>query len=98
MQTATKQPPIPPNGPPTIHVDATIVRTSTLIVAAVAIAIWALLNSFFAIGLDDSDRDGWHRSGATVVTDHRTGLQYLSPRGGGITPRLDEHGRQMRTR
>jgi len=44
---------------------------------------------------DDSDVN-WHkRSGLTIHTDDKTGLQYFSTPNGGITPRLDAEGRQM---
>lgn len=42
-------------------------------------------------GLDDSDQDGWHRSGLIVYTDHLTGVQYIG-NGEGITPRLRADG------
>lgn len=38
--------------------------------------------------LDDTDRDAWHRSNMTVLTDAKTGVQYLSDGKGGLTPRL----------
>lgn len=44
---------------------------------------------------DDSDPPGG-RSGVKAITDHRSGLQYLRGPGGGITPRLDVSGQQMR--
>ena len=47
------------------------------------------------VGVDDSDVDGFHRSGVSVVTDARTGLQYLVAPNGGITPRLDARGAVM---
>nr|WP_300312811.1 hypothetical protein [Halomonas sp.] len=44
---------------------------------------------------DDSDPvDG--RSGVSVVTDAKTGLQYLRAPGGGITPRLTIDGKHMK--
>ena len=66
--------------------------------AAVAVSLLALawgLN-VLGIGLDDSDRDAWHRSGLTVHTDHATGLQYLSAPRCGMVPRLDVEGRHIR--
>tara|TARA_B100000700_G_scaffold189815_1_gene209198 strand:- start:56329 stop:56577 length:249 start_codon:yes stop_codon:yes gene_type:complete len=44
---------------------------------------------------DDSDPPNG-RSGVAVVTDHRTGLQYLKAPGGGLTPRLGMDGEQIR--
>ena len=38
-------------------------------------------------GLDDSDRNGWNRSGLTVHTDAKTGAEYLSDGKGGLARR-----------
>lgn len=47
---------------------------------------------------DDTDPPGG-RSGLTVLTDNRTGLQYIYTRdGGGLTVRLDVDGKPLRTR
>lgn len=45
---------------------------------------------------DDSDVDFWNRSGFSVHTDNKTGLQYISVPFGGITPRLNVDGTHMR--
>ncbi|QHJ84045.1 MAG: hypothetical protein [Caudoviricetes sp.] len=54
--------------------------------------VWAcilfLAQNFLAINLDDSDKDAWHRSGVSVVTDYKTGQQYLKTPEGFLTPRL----------
>lgn len=48
-----------------------------------------------ALGVkDDSDQSSWSRSGMDVMTDARTGCQYLG-KGSGITPRLDTAGNQI---
>lgn len=68
--------------------------------AAVGFLVWALLTiivNSLSLGTDDSDMDGWHRSGMAVHTDNLTGIQYLSVPGGGVTPRLDKDGRPMRS-
>ncbi len=44
---------------------------------------------------DDSDPLNG-RSGVAVVTDYKTGLQYLKAPGGGVTPRLTVDGEHMR--
>lgn len=44
---------------------------------------------------DDTDSPS-ARSNMRLHTDHRTGLQYLSAPGGGLTPRLDAAGKHMR--
>ena len=46
--------------------------------------------------IDDSDLSRWKRSGLKVHTDNKTGLQYFSTSGGGITPRLTVSGKQMK--
>ena len=59
------------------------IGTILLIVMAVQFAYNA-----FNIGTDDCDRSAWHRCGMRVLTDAKTGQQYLVTSGGGITPRL----------
>ena len=44
---------------------------------------------------DDSDKSSWDRSGFAIMTDARTGLQYLKA-GAALTPRLDVDGKQIR--
>jgi hypothetical protein len=61
----------------------------------IAIAISCIATNLFGIGTDDSDLDKSHRSGVRVVTDYKTGLQYLETSKGGITPRLDAKGNQV---
>lgn len=63
-------------------------------------ALLAILAGFVLLSIgssnrrDDSDPAGGH-SGLKVLTDHRTGLQYLSVQGGGLYPRLGHDGRQL---
>ena len=49
----------------------------------------------FDIRIDNSDKDGFNRSGLSVHTDYKTGLQYLS-NGDTLIPRLDRNNNQMR--
>ena len=39
--------------------------------------IVVLVKNQFDFGLDDSDLDGWNRSGFEVLKDHKTGKEYL---------------------
>ena len=41
------------------------------------ILIVMLVRNQFNFGLDDSDLDGWNRSGFEVLKDHKTGKEYL---------------------
>jgi hypothetical protein len=41
------------------------------------ILIVMLVKNQFNFGLDDSDLDGWNRSGFEVLKDHKTGKEYL---------------------
>ena len=45
---------------------------------------------------DDSDLSWYKRSGLRIHTDYKTGLQYFATMDGGITPRLNINGEQMR--
>ena len=41
------------------------------------ILIIMLVRNQFDFGLDDSDLDGWNRSGFEVLKDYKTGKEYL---------------------
>ena len=41
------------------------------------ILIIMLVRNQFNFGLDDSDLDGWNRSGFEVLKDYKTGKEYL---------------------
>lgn len=66
------------------------------------ISIWWLLSALVLFEVifnqpDDSDKSFFKRSGMSIYTDYKTGLQYV--KGGffgGTTPRLDENGKQIR--
>ncbi len=45
---------------------------------------------------DNCDASSDDRCGLAVYTDNLTGLQYLGTPGGGITPRLNADGKQVR--
>lgn len=60
---------------------------------------WAISTVFATIfppSYDATDPPGGGRSGLSILTDCETGLQYLTASSGGLTPRLDEAGKQMR--
>ncbi|WP_348826507.1 hypothetical protein [Halomonas sp. RT37] len=63
---------------------------------AVSAIIWlAAVIADFTTPFDDCDGPT-ERCGMRVLTDHKTGLQYLEARGGGIVPRLTVTGAHMR--
>ena len=41
------------------------------------ILIIMLIRNQFDFGLDDSDLDGWNRSGFEILKDYKTGKEYL---------------------
>lgn len=64
-------------------------------IVSIFLATWLLSVTFnyFRVGYDDSDNHkAGIRSGVAVHTDNLTGCQYLSTRGGGITPRVTRTG------
>ena len=67
--------------------------TGNLILCVIALL---LVLRVFSPVTDTTDQDFWHRSGMAVYTDNATGLQYLASPYGGMTPRLDRDGKQMR--
>ena len=54
-----------------------------------------VFNGVTGEGRDDSDKSSWNHSGVDVITDAKTGLEYLS-HGSALTPRLDADGNQIR--
>lgn len=67
-------------------------------VAAMAVAVVnQLVGRYTDIGRDDTDPPAG-RSDMKIMTDHATGCQYLMSSRGGLTPRLDENGKQMCTK
>ena len=51
------------------------------------VAGFNLARNVFEWGLDDSDHDAWNRSGLTIHTDAKTGVEYLSDGQGGLVRR-----------
>lgn len=49
--------------------------------------VWYVIRLSLGIGMDDSDSGPWGRSGLTVHTDAKTGIQYLSDGHGGMVRR-----------
>lgn len=67
-------------------------------------AFWTVLRAivvgYFAIALvgyctPRDDTDGEERSGMRLMTDARSGCQYLGAPWGGITPRMDRNGHHI---
>lgn len=50
--------------------------------------ISGLISNFASLGIDGTDKDGWRRSGVSIVHDYGTGVDYLKTPEGYITPRL----------
>jgi len=65
-------------------------------IGVVVFLAFSLLRNISGLGVDDSDFDAWHRSGMSVRTDARTGVQYLESSGGCIVLRLDASGQPVR--
>lgn len=66
------------------------------VIYATVVGIVALF-SLTPFGRDDTDEQGWfgRRSGVSLITDERTGCQYLSTHKGGVTPRLGSRGEHV---
>jgi len=63
----------------------------------VAVMIVDACLSVSPLGRDDSDEPGWfaRRSGMRIMIDEKTGCQYFAAQRGGLTPRLDAHGKHL---
>jgi len=66
-----------------------------VVVFVVFLFAMRLIMGLTGIGVDSTDKSKWQRSGVELITDAKTGLQYLKTAGGGITPRLDANGNHM---
>ena len=62
-----------------------LARTFAFIVIVGAVLI--ILFDSFHIATDDSDTDGWHRSGLFIRKDAKTGIEYLIDGHGGMVRR-----------
>ena len=72
--------------------------TDGIFAAAIYLSLAALIVTSvanYSRPYDDTDFNG-NRSGMEVLTDCLTGLQYLSTREGGLTPRLNNDQTQIR--
>jgi len=53
------------------------------------------VSGYFGWWTDDSDKSGFERSGLSIKTDHKTGVQYLSDGKGGMMVRVDQNGKPV---
>ena len=58
-----------------------------IIAAALIGSVLLLLRIMLSIGVDDSDQNGWKRSGLKIHKDAKTGIEYLSDGNGGLVRR-----------
>ena len=52
-----------------------------IFVIIIIVLIVSFYRNEFNFGLDDSDLDGWNKSGFEVLKDHKTGKEYLYKNG-----------------
>lgn len=61
---------------------------------ALLVLVFNLLRYRYGWGRDDSDGPRWfQRSDMRVLTDHKTGVEYLSTQNGGLCVRVDVFGK-----
>lgn len=58
-----------------------------IVLVYVILIVFALTRNWLELGTDDSDKNGFQRSGLRVHTDALTGIQYLSDGHGGLVRR-----------
>lgn len=68
-------------------VDGIVAELRWVIVVLAVFYITVNTGSFMT---DDTDLNGWNRSGLNLHTDHGTGVQYLSTKDGALIPRIQE--------
>ena len=62
------------------------------IIGIILSTLYYLICSKTGWGRDSTDADSWHPSGLKPLTDHATGVQYLSDGKGGLITRLNPDG------
>lgn len=62
--------------------------TNILIVGVVIVFVFRVIINNLSLFIDDTDKDGWNRSGMSLHTDYKTGVQYITTPSGGITVRV----------
>jgi hypothetical protein len=71
-------------------------ETGTLLLCiAIVIIVTNLFYKIFEVGVDDTDKSTWKRSGLKLFTDYKTGIQYISDGKGSMTVRLGTDGKPM---
>ena len=58
-----------------------------LVLYFIIVGVLALFYCAFGIGMDDSDLNGWKRSGMRIYTDYKSGIEYLATSQGGLIKR-----------
>lgn len=58
-----------------------------VILGYILLLLFSLARNWRGWDTDESDKDGWHRSGLRIHTDAKTGIQYLSDGHGGLVRR-----------
>jgi hypothetical protein len=56
------------------------IKNDLLLLCLIVLAI-NIIRAYFNIGVDDTDANGWKRSGFELLTDYGTGKQYLYKNG-----------------
>ena len=55
-----------------------------VILGIAAVSLYVVFMNAFSIGTDNSDENGWSRSGLKIHRDHKTGIEYLSTKDGAL--------------
>lgn len=63
------------------------------LIGLVIFGVYAFTRNALGWDVDDTDRDGWTRSGLRLHTDFQTGVQYVATPDGALTPRLGPDGK-----
>jgi hypothetical protein len=85
----------PKETPRSKEISAGIFHGSWSFAVLLVVCGWIMWLGCAAIGLkNDSDQSSWSHSGMDILTDAKTGCQYLS-HDRGLTPRLDTIGHQI---
>lgn len=71
---------------------ALVAISNIVVIVAILALIGNAIRNRFDINTDDTDYDGRNRSGLSLHTDAKTGVQYLSDGKGGMHVRIGTNG------
>lgn len=64
-----------------------------VIAVIIILIVTTYIDNTYNFRVDDTDKDGWNRSGLRVYVDYKTGVEYVGTSKGGLCPRVNSEGK-----